>query len=88
MFELNDKNVYGNVAIYTFNVLDKNINNLGKAVIIVGEGRHDAGLVFEEGIKATDVYEIIEDFRELLDSDLIKIDEPHERIILAEIYYK
>ena len=88
MFEFKDKDVYGNVAVYTFNVLDKNHNNLGKAVIVVGDGRHDAGLVFKERIKTIDVYEIIEDFRGLLDSDLIKIDEPHERIILAEICYR
>lgn len=88
MFEFKDKNIYGNVATYTFNVLDENHNNLGKAVIIVGDGRHDAGLVFEKGINTIDVYEIIENFRELLDSDLIKIDEPHEKIILAEIYYR
>ena len=88
MFEFKDKNIYGNVAIYTFNVLNENHNNLGKAVIVVGDGRHDAGLVFEKRIKTIDVYEIIENFRELLDSDLIKIDEPHEKIILAEIYYK
>lgn len=88
MFDFFSKDVYGKVAIYTFNVLNTNRDNLGKAVIIVGDERHDAGLIFKEEVNLMDVYDIIEDFRQLLDWDLIKIDEPHERIILAEITYR
>lgn len=88
MFEFFSKDIYGGVAVYTFEVLNMNHESLGKAIIIIGNGRHDAGLVFKKELNASDVYETIEDFRQLLDWDLIKIDEPHDRIILAEITYK
>lgn len=88
MFNFISKAIYGESVMYTFDVVDTNNNNLGKAIIIIGNGRHDAGLVFKEEIRLFDVYDIIEDFRRLLDLDLIRIDEPHERIILAEISYR
>jgi hypothetical protein len=88
VFEFLIKETYGEVATYFFTVFNTNREELGKAVIVVGGGRHDAGLVFKKDIRVADVYDTIEDFRQLLEWDLIKIDEPHEKIILAEISYK
>ena len=88
MFRFKDKNIYGGVALYTFDVINKEEEILGEAGIVVGDGRHDAALILKAELKLTEAYTIIEDFRELLDHDLIKIDEPHERIILSEIVYR
>ena len=88
MFRFKDKNIYGNVVMYTFDVINKEEDILGEAGIVVGQGRHDAALILKAELDLNDAYQIIEDFRELLDYDLIKIDEPHERIILSEIIYR
>ena len=74
--------------MYYFDVLTLEHFKVGTAIIMVGSGRHDASLIFDKGVTIEDAIPYIEDFRGLLDSDLIKIDEPHERIILAEICYK
>ncbi len=88
MFRFKDKNVYGNIALYSFDVINKDEDILGEAGIVVGDGRHDAALILKAELELTEAYGIIEDFRELLDYDLIRIDEPHERIILSEIVYR
>ena len=88
MFRFKDKKIYGNVVMYTFDVINKEEDILGEAEIVVGQGRHDAALILKAELDLNDAYQIIEDFRELLDYDLIKIDEPHERIILSEIIYR
>ena len=88
MFRFKDKNRYGNVVMYTFDVINRNSDILGQAGIVVGDGRHDAALILKAELDLNEAYGIIEDFRELLDYDLIRIDEPHQRIILSEIIYR
>ena len=89
MFKFIDKaGITGECFMYYFDVLAPDQSKVGTAIIMVGSGRHDASLIFDEDITVEYAIPYIEDFRGLLDSDLIKIDEPHERIILAEICYK
>lgn len=88
MFEFLSKNIYGKLSFYTFNILNPDYEKVGTVGIAIGDGRHDAGIVFEKGVLVFDAYQYIEDLRELLDYDLIQLDEPHERIIISEIIYK
>lgn len=89
MFEFIEKvDVAGKCFMYYFDVLTPEYLKIGTAIIEVGSGRHNASLIFDKGVTVEDAIPYIEDFRELLNSDLIKIDEKHERIILAEICYK
>ena len=85
---INKVDVIEECFMYYFDVLEPDYFKIGTAIIMVGSGRHDASLIFDEDITIIDAIPYIENFRELLDSDLIKIDEPHERIVLAEICYK
>ena len=88
MFRFKDKKTFGGIALYTFDVINKDDEILGQAGIVVGSGRHDAALILKAELELNEAYTIIEDFRELLDYDLIRLDEPHERIILSEIIYR
>ena len=89
MYKFIDKDFYGEFVTYVFEILDPTNDVIGKIMIIVGGGRHDAGIVFNRNkIGPPDSCKYIEDFRQLLDYDLIQIDEPHERIIISEIVYE
>ena len=90
MFRFIDKDIFDSAAIYTFDVLDPTYTVVGKMIITVGSGRHDASLVFNRDKISGPLlaYEYIETARELLDADLILIEEEHNRIILAEIVYE
>ena len=90
MFKLIEREVYGGAAIYTFDVLDKTYDTIGKMVITIGSGRHDAALVFNrDKIGIVEAYPYINDLRELLYMNLIDcIEEEHDSIILAEIVYE
>lgn len=89
MFRFIDKDVYGADTIYTYEILTSEYDVIGKVMILISSTRHDAGVVFNRNkVGPTDVYEYLEDLRELLDADLIQIDEPHNRIIISEITYE
>jgi hypothetical protein len=87
MFEFQTKMVEEGKNFYMFNILDEDYEKVGSVGILIGDGRHDATIVFNEGFPTLDAYQYIEDLRGLLDRDLIELDEPHERIIIAEILY-
>ena len=89
MFRFIDKDIYGEIVHYTFDILNPDYDIVGKVIIVVGLGQHHAGVVFDNSqIGPEDSYEYLEDLRELLDADLIQIDEPHDRIYIAEIVYE
>lgn len=90
MFRFIDKDIFDSAAIYTFDVLDPTYTVVGKMIITVGSGRHDAALIFNrDKIGIMDAYGYINDLEELLYMDLIDvIEEEHEQIILAEIVYE
>lgn len=89
MFKLIDKELYSGIVSYTYEIYDSDYDVIGKVMILVGLGRHDAGMVFNNRkVGPIDAYKYIESFRELLDNDYIDIDEPHDKIILAEIAYE
>ena len=89
MFKLIDKELYKGIAAYTYEIYDSDHDVIGKIMILVGLGRHDAGIVFNNRkIGPVDACKYIEAFRELLDNDFIDIDEPHDKIIISEIVYE
>lgn len=89
MFKFIDKDIYGEMVHYHFDILNPDYDIVGKVIIVVGRGQHHAGVVFDNSqIGPEDSYEYLETLRELLDYDLIQIDEPHNRIIIAEIVYE
>lgn len=90
MFRFIDKDIYDGAAIYTFDVLDPEYDVVGKMLITIGSGRHDAALIFNrDKIGIVDAYPYINDLGELLYMDLIDIiEEEHEPIIIVEIAYE
>ena len=90
MFRFIERERFEGTVIYTFDVLDKTYDIVGKMIITIGSGRHDAALVFNRDKINGPIlaYEYIETARELLDADLILIEEEHSRIILSEIVYE
>ena len=89
MFRFIDKDIYGSDTIYTYEILTPEYDVIGKVMILISPTRHDAGIVFNRNkVGPADVYEYLEDLRELLDADLIQIDEPHNKIIISEITYE
>lgn len=89
MFQfISKEEVIENYFVYCFYVLEPDQSKVGTVVVMVGPGRHDASLVFSEGITTMDALPYIETLRDLLDNDLLPIEEEHEKIVLAEIWYK
>ena len=90
MFKFIDKDRYGEMVHYHFDILNPDYDIVGKVIIVVGRGQHHAGVVFDSSqIGPEDSYEYLETLRELLDADLFDcIDESHNRIIIAEIVYE
>ena len=89
MFQFIEKvDVTENCFVYCFNVLAPDQSKIGTVGVMVGLGRHDASLVFDEGVTIMDALPYIETLRDLLDNDLLPIEEQHEKIVLAEIWYK
>ena len=89
MFNLLDKEVFGEAITYTFEILNYNYDLVGKILVIISDKRNDAGIVFnEEKISPVDAVEYIETFRDLLENDLLPIDEEHKKIFITEIVYE
>lgn len=89
MFNLLDKEVFGEAITYNFEILDSDCDIIGKIIVVISKDRNDAGIVFNENkIGPVDAVEYIETFRDLLENDLLPIDEEHKKIFITEIVYE
>ena len=89
MFQFIKKvDVTENYFIYCFDVLAPDQSKVGTVLVMIGIDRNDASLIFDEGVTIIDALPYIEMLRDLLDNDLLPIEEQHEKIVLAEIWYK
>lgn len=90
MFYFLGKDRFDDVITYTFDILNPDKDAVGKIVIVIGEGRPFAGVVFDKTqVAPENSYEYLEALQELLDYDLLDcIDESHNKIFIAEIVYE
>ena len=89
MFNLLDREDYGEAITYTFEILDYDYDPVGKILIVLSDTSNMAGIVFnKEKMNPVDAIEYIETFRDLLENDLLPIEEENQRIFITEIVYE